>query len=420
MKYNILIILIISLFINELRALNCPAGTQTQAGLFEDGDLANCTHCRANFYYNGGNPAGDAVGAQAFTPGAANATGQCVACQVNREGSAGTQGAATNLATQCSVACPAGTAVADGQTLNFALSVTQCTHCRANFYYNGGNPAGDAVGAQAFTPGAANATGQCVACQVNREGSVGTQGAAANLATQCSVACPAGTAVADGQTLNFALSVTQCTHCRANFYYNGDANFVAGTNQCTACPVGANKGADAAAAQGNAAKIKTQCNVLCPTGTSNANGDTFWTAAITDCVNCAANFYFNGAFNAGTSQCIQCPVSKANPATAPGGSASLSTQCNSACPTGTVLDDGTTTNYTTQANQCTKCAVNFFASKTTGFVAGTDTCTECTKKLTSGATAKVFAEATQKIQCAATTFAKFLSISLLFVSFYLL
>ncbi|EGR34780.1 immobilization antigen variant b protein, putative [Ichthyophthirius multifiliis] len=458
MKFNILIILIISLFINELRAVNCPNGAAIANGQSDTGaaDINTCTHCQKHFYFNGGNPAGQAPGAAQFNPGVS----QCIACQVHKADSQHRQGGDANLAAQCSNLCPAGTAVEDGQP-TFTQSLSQCVNCKANFYFNGGNPTGQAPGAGQFdptqlivnpdnnpeVPNVSGPNGQCVACQVNKSDSQLRPGAQANLATQCNNECPTGTAIQDGAIFIYTQSISQCTFCKVDFYFNGgnpsaqnpgngqftpgqlivnpDAATVAqipmvpGPNsKCVACE---SKKTNSQSRSGLEANLAAQCGTECPAGTLVTDGVTpTYTVSLSQCVNCKAGFYQNSNFEAGKSQCNKCAVSKTGSASVPGNSATSATQCQNDCPAGTVVDDGTSTNFVALASECTKCQANFYASKTSGFAAGTDTCTECSKKLTSGATAKLYAEATQKAQCASSTFAKFLSMSLIFISFYLL
>nr|QNH91381.1 putative immobilization antigen isoform [Ichthyophthirius multifiliis] len=401
MKYNILIILIISLFVNQLRAVNCPPGSQTADGsdqVVANANLVDCTMCKINYYYA-------RPGGANFVAGNA-ATGVCTQCPNNRQNGQATLGNDSTLAVQCDVSCPAGTAINTGAT-SFVNLINECVNCAANFYH---------ATAGVFQAGVTT----CEKCPVNLNAGPSTAGDAANIATQCDVRCPENTETALAAT-SYVNASSECANCRANTYYGGQGAFQPGTSTCTTCPQGGQKANGAVATQGSNAKITAQCNVSCPTNTVNANGDPFWTTVVTDCLNCAADHYFSdAAFNPGVSQCKKCPVSKATPTTAAGSSASIITQCNVQCPAGTVLDDGSKNTFVTLASECTKCAANYYISKTSGFAAGTDTCTECTKKLTSGATAKPLAEANQKAQCASSTFAKFLSISLIFISFYLL
>nr|QNH91379.1 putative immobilization antigen isoform [Ichthyophthirius multifiliis] len=431
MKYNILIILIISLFINQLQAINCPAGTQDVNGSDNVGAVANCTHCKPNFFYNGSAALGVARGNTPFSPGTDDNTGRCIACQMRLAAPVSTRGQDADLATQCSRSCPAGTVLDDGNTETFQLTATECVKCKLSFFYNGSAALGVARGNTPFSPGTDDNTGRCIACQIPLAAPVSTRGQDADLATQCSRSCPAGTVLDDGNTETFQLTATECVKCKLSFFYNGGAvrgavrgntPFAPGVNnntgQCLACLV---PKAAPVSTRGQDADLATQCSIpACPVGTVLADGTTAnYAERIAECTNCAADYYSTGAFVAGTSQCTKCLKSKATPSSSAGTNANIATQCDVSCPSGTVLDDGTKSTYAALASECTKCGPNFYTTKNTGFVAGTDSCTECTKKLSSGATAKSFAEATQKVQCAGN-FAKFLSISLLFISFYLL
>nr|QNH91380.1 putative immobilization antigen isoform [Ichthyophthirius multifiliis] len=403
MKYNILIILIISLFINQLRTqiTNCPAGSQTAAGaetVAAAADIANCNMCKSGFYH---------VGNPAFDAGDAN-NGQCTPCPKALQNGQATAGNLATLVNQCDVRCPTGTVI-NGGAASYDNAPAQCANCAPNHY---------SIAPNNFQAGVS----ECTPCPVNLQaGAVLFIGGQATIARQCDVRCPTNTQISGGQT-SYVNASSECVNCQPNHYFGGPGSFNAGTSACTACPAGGNKPDGAVAKAGNEALITTQCNVACPKGTVNADGASNWVAASTDCANCGANYYYSGnAFAAGNTECTACPINKDGSKLTAGSNAKLATQCKVECPAGTVIDDGTSSNYVNAIAECTKCAANFFQSKTTGMVAGTDGCTECTKKLTTGAQAKLLAEATQKVQCASSsTFAKFLSISLLFISFYLL
>ncbi|EGR32845.1 immobilization antigen isoform, putative [Ichthyophthirius multifiliis] len=468
MKNNILVILIISLFINQIKSANCPVGTETNtAGQVDDlGNPANCVNCQKNFYYNNAAafvpgastctpcPQKKDAGAQPNPPATANLVTQCnvkcpagtaiaggatdyaaiitecvncrinfynenapnfnagastcTACPVNRVGGALNAGNAATIVAQCNVACPTGTALDDGVTTDYVRSFTECVKCRVNFYYNGNN------GNTPFNPGKS----QCTPCPAIKPANVAqaTLGNDATITAQCNVACPDGTISAAGVN-NWVAQNTECTNCAPNFYNNNVPNFNPGNSTCLPCPANKDYGAEATA--GGAATLAKQCNIACPDGTAIASGATNYVALQTECLNCAANFYFDGNnFQAGSSRCKACPANKVQGAVATaGGTATLIAQCALECPAGTVLTDGTTSTYKQAASECVKCAANFYTTKQTDWVAGIDTCTSCNKKLTSGAEANLPESAKKSIQC---DFANFLSISLLLISYYLL
>ncbi|EGR32503.1 immobilization antigen isoform, putative [Ichthyophthirius multifiliis] len=309
MSNNLLILLIITLFINELNALACPVGTQTAAGAQQDDAIINCNHCKANFYYKS----------------------------------------------------------VDGTPFNAGASV--CTPCSKNKAADDVPPPAAALGADA------------------------------TIVNQCNVSCPAGTTIAN-QSTNYVNAATECIKCAANFYYSGPNAFIAGTSICTPCPENGKKDFQLAISnKGDNATINIQCNVQCPYGTVSATGEYYWVQAKTDCVNCDVNFYFIGdAFIAGTNKCLECPSNKAQGVATAGSIATIILQCSLDCPDGTVLNDGKTTKYVADSKECVKCAANYYNQKRLGWLAGTDICIACNIKLTSGATAKLPSDATQATQ----------------------
>ncbi|EGR31571.1 immobilization antigen isoform, putative [Ichthyophthirius multifiliis] len=108
MHKNIIITLIISLFINKLKATKCIIGTETNiAGSDDDrGDRANCVNCKANYYFSGAN----------FISGVS----QCFQCPSQKTVDAqANAGRIATLAIQCNTDCPTGTQTEQGILLMY-------------------------------------------------------------------------------------------------------------------------------------------------------------------------------------------------------------------------------------------------------------------------------------------------------------
>ncbi|EGR32842.1 immobilization antigen isoform, putative [Ichthyophthirius multifiliis] len=286
MNKNILITVIISLFFNELKAADCPYGTETDiAGQRNNrGNIANCVNCRANYYFNGSSAN--------FIPGVS----QCGRCTYSKTvGAQANPGRIATLALQCDDNCPDGTQTALGKT-KYVAQKQECSFCKANYYYE---TTKDFVFLLGFS--------RCDVCPVKKaSGSQATAGTNASIVKQCDVACPAGTATAYGAT-SYVQNKNECTYCDANFYYKY-TNFNPGYSTCSACPI--KKTLDAKHTQGDNAKIDVQCDVACPVGTVTFNGKTTnFENDKSECVKCAANFYTRkqNGWIAGTDICIPCP-----------------------------------------------------------------------------------------------------------------
>ncbi|EGR26990.1 immobilization antigen isoform, putative [Ichthyophthirius multifiliis] len=164
--------------------------------------------------------------------------------------------------------------------------------------------------------------------------------------------------------------------------------------------------------------------VKCPAGSQTDAGSDQVAAEnnLPECTKCKLNFYYAGASplaagNAVNGICTQCPQNKIDSVATLGSEATIAKQCDISCPPGTVLDDGVIQNYVKSPAECTKCLPNYFQSVENNQIVEAKTCAECSYKLPSGAQARIITEATRKVQCGV---AQFLSISLLFISFYLL
>ncbi|EGR32844.1 immobilization antigen isoform, putative [Ichthyophthirius multifiliis] len=256
MYKNILITLIFSLFLTELKATLCPNGTETNVANQRDdgGNPTNCVNCRVNFYFNGV-PA-------TFNPGVS----QCMPCiDIKTEDAQANSGRIATLTLQCKSDCPDGTQTALGNT-NYLAQRQECSFCQANHYFyseiNVFRAGGDG----------------CDACPVRKtSGAEAIAGINASLAQQCDVTCPDGTVTATGST-SFVQDRIECVNCAKH-----------------------NKA--------DLAKIDLQCEIKCPAGTVLLNGiTTNFSNNVSECVKCAANFYTTkqNGWVAGTDICVPC------------------------------------------------------------------------------------------------------------------
>ncbi|EGR27693.1 immobilization antigen isoform, putative [Ichthyophthirius multifiliis] len=301
-----LITLVRSLFINELIAIKCNIGTETNIAGDDDnrGDIANCVNCRANYYYNGDN----------FIPGVS----QCEKCPISKKvGARPNAGGNARLVLQCDINCPTGTQTEQGNT-TYVAQREEYNFCKVNHYYQ--------TKGLFFQPG----VDSCNKCSVQKTSdSEATLGRNASLAKQCDVSCPTGTSTKTGST-SYVSYKYECVNCKANFYYNS-FGFQPGESSCEPCQN--KKKIGAKETEGLNAKIDIQCDAECPTGTVVYDGDATYKSDKSDCVKCAPYYYTTKQKDwvAGIDACIPCPKieNKGSKANYPQ-FATQSTQCNGA------------------------------------------------------------------------------------------
>ncbi|EGR31570.1 immobilization antigen isoform, putative [Ichthyophthirius multifiliis] len=283
MHKNILIILIIQLFINKLKAVKCNWGTETNLEGIDDnlGNRANCVNCKANYYFSGAN----------FIPGVS----LCERCPISKfQDARANDGNIATLAVQCDINCPTGTQTEQGNT-TYVLLRNECNFCKANYYY------------ESFIINFTGGVDKCNKCPVQKaSGFEATLGSNAKLAIQCDVTCPTGTTTKTGST-SYVSHKNECVNCNADFYFDS-FYFYAGISTCKPCPV--KKTSGAIHTEGLNAQIYIQCDAECPFGTVIYDGKTtYFKNDKSECVKCATNFYTikQNGWIAGTDTCIPCP-----------------------------------------------------------------------------------------------------------------
>lgn len=147
----------------------------------------------------------------------------------------------------------------------------------------------------------------------------------------------------------FGTQANECTSCKAG-------SFLTGSSTCSPCDGGRGKVADLVIPSGSTTS-NAACDIQCHKSCNQCSGP-----LATDCVSCAAGFWFQGG-----GVCTQCDAGKgkAADATIPSGpvdkTACMNSQCHASC---LICKTGTT------SGDCVKCAAGYF-------MAPDNTCTMC-------------------------------------------
>ena len=202
-----------------------------------------CVNCNSGFWWSGSG---------------------CTACANGKTKArdASYQVAATTETAACTLSCDTGCQICSGNP------TPNCDYCAAAFFYS--------------------ATGVCTPCNAGRGKPADTGAASTTIEGTACNACHESCSSCSG------LTATTCIKCSAGHYLSA-------SGVCSMCPTGKGKIADAVALTAPSTDSgTTECGLTCHSSCRTCSG-----TSETECISCAAGFYF-----AGSGRCTQCASGK--------------------------------------------------------------------------------------------------------------